>query len=97
MKKITMLVLIWVSFIGLKANNLSLDENKINTSQEVNFILNRIHEIQVMDKSQLGVGEKRILKKEVQEISQRLKILEPGIYLSVGALIVILLLLLILF
>lgn len=97
MKKITLFVLLLASFIGLNANALTIQENKINSIQEVNTILHRIHEIQVMDKSHLGTGEKRILKKEVVEMCQRLKVLDPGIYLSVGALIVILLLLLILF
>ena len=97
MKNLTLFILIWVSFIGLKANTPTIKENKNYANQEVNSIRDRIHEIQLMDKSHLGVGEKRILKKEIQEIRQRLKVLEPGIYLSVGALIVILLLLLILF
>jgi len=57
---------------------------------------NRLHEIKDMDKSKLSSSEKRELRKEVKEIKDAVKSRGGGIYLSVGAVIIILLLIIIL-
>ena len=61
---------------------------------EVATILHaRIHEIHEMDLKGLTRSEKRALRQEVREINNELKNLDGGIYLSVGAILIIILLL----
>lgn len=45
-----------------------------------------------MDKSELNKVEKRALRKEVKGIKKDLRALSGGVYLSVGAIIIVLLL-----
>jgi hypothetical protein len=59
-------------------------------------LLNRLDEINTMDKSELSGVEKRTLRKEVRGIKHELKQQNQGVYLSVGAIIIIVLLLLLL-
>ena len=56
----------------------------------------RIEEIKTMDKSKLSKSEKKALKREVREIRDEAKALSGGFYISVGALLVIILLLILL-
>jgi hypothetical protein len=65
-------------------------------SAEANALLNRLDEINAMDKSGLSRSEKKLLRKEVRSIKSELKTLNGGVYVSVGAIIIILLLLIIL-
>lgn len=60
---------------------------------EVKIMINRLEEIKAMDKSALTSVEKKELRKEVKEIKANLKSSNSGVYLSVGAIIVIILLL----
>ena len=60
-------------------------------------MIHRLDEIKEMNIEQMSSVEKAELKKEVQGIHKSLKALDGGIYLSVGAIIVILLIVLILF
>ncbi len=63
-------------------------------------LLLRLNEIKEMDKSKLNSSEKKALRKEVRAIKTELKATEAngkgGVYLSVGAIIIIALLLIIL-
>ena len=65
-------------------------------SQEVEDLYVRLDEIDQMDKSDLPRSEKKALRKEVKSIQQRLEELGNGVYISAGALILILILLIIL-
>lgn len=57
-------------------------------------LLNRLTEIQSLDKSKMTGREKRALRKEVRSIKKGLGELSGGgVYLSVGAIIIIILLL----
>lgn len=56
-------------------------------------IINRVTEIQQMDKSNLSTTEKRELKKELKDMKQKADGLNSRVYLSVGAIIIIILLL----
>ena len=56
-------------------------------------IVNRVTEIQNMDKSNLDATEKRELKKELKGLKQKADGLDKRVYLSVGAIIIIILLL----
>jgi hypothetical protein len=56
----------------------------------------RLNEINAMNKSELKSAEKKSLRKEVKSINRRMREISGGIYLSVGAVIIIVLLLVIL-
>jgi hypothetical protein len=65
-------------------------------SAEVNTLVMRVNEIKEMDKSKLNASEKRDLRKELRATRNRLKEISGGIYISVGALILIIILLVVL-
>ena len=56
----------------------------------------RLDEIRSLDKRTLSISEKRKLRREVKEIKKELAAMSGGIYLSVGAIILIALLLILL-
>lgn len=61
---------------------------------EVRVMLDRLHEIKEMDKSGLTRLEKKELRKEARAIKAALRTTGNGIYLSVGALLVIIIVIL---
>lgn len=63
---------------------------------EAQVLLNRLNEINAMDKAPLSGTEKRKLRKEVKTIKKELAQANGGVYLSVGAVIIIILLLILL-
>lgn len=65
-------------------------------SAAATVLVNRLHEIDAMDKTAMKGAEKRALRKEVRSINKELKTMADGVYLSVGAIIIIILLLIIL-
>ena len=62
-------------------------------SAAANVYLNRLIEIRDMDKSNLSSAEKRDLRKEVKSLKREIRSNSRGIYLSIGAVIIIILLL----
>lgn len=98
MKKLTLSVLT-IGLLSitttLKADNIPV-KLPVETSAESTVLLNRLDEINEMDKSDLKHGEKKVLRKEVRSIEKQLKKNNGGVYLSVGAIIIIILLLIIL-
>ncbi len=65
-------------------------------SAEANVMIARLHEIKALDLSSISTHEKKELRKEVRSIQQRLSDIGGGVYISVGAVILILILLIIL-
>jgi hypothetical protein len=63
---------------------------------EVKVMMNRLDEIKSMDKSELSSVEKKELRKEVRTIKKELKATGNGVYLSIGAILIIILLLILL-
>lgn len=61
-----------------------------------NSLIERLNEINTMDKSELNSKDKKELRKEVRTIKSQLNQLGEGVYLSVGAIIIIILLLILL-
>ncbi len=59
-------------------------------------LINRLNEIDAMDKSTMNSVEKRALRKEVRTIKKELSSSGGGVYLSVGALLLVIILLIIL-
>jgi len=68
----------------------------VTPTAEAQALLNRLEEINTMDKAPLSKTEKRELRKEVKTIKKELAQSNGGIYLSVGAVIIIILLLILL-
>ncbi len=66
------------------------------TSTEATQLLHRLDEIKTMDKSNLDRTEKKALRQEVKGIKKELRAVGGGVYLSVGAIIIIALLLILL-
>lgn len=62
----------------------------------VQQLTQRLEEIRSMDKSGLTRMEKKNMRKEVREMKKEMKALSGGIYLSVGAIIIVILLLILL-
>lgn len=62
---------------------------------EITVMLNRLEEIKDMDKSLLTRMEKKDLRIEVREIKKEVRSSGNGLYISAGAIIIILLILLI--
>ena len=65
-------------------------------SDEAVALMDRLDEINAMDKSELSLVERKELRKEVRDIKKDLKEMGSGIYISVGAAILIVLLLILL-
>lgn len=63
---------------------------------EIQVMLNRLEEIKDMDKSDMNRAEKKELRKEVRAINTEIRSSGKGLYISVGAIIIILLLIIIL-
>jgi hypothetical protein len=63
---------------------------------EAKTLLLRLDEINTMDMSKLKSSEKKSLRKEVRSINHKLKAIGGGVYISAGAAILILVLLIIL-
>jgi predicted PurR-regulated permease PerM len=59
-------------------------------------LIQRLEEINGMNKSEMTRLEKKGLRKEVKEIKKEMKVISGGVYLSVGAIIIIILLLILL-
>ncbi len=58
-------------------------------------LLTRLNEIKNMDRTNLGAAQKKEIRKEVRSIREQLKDIGGGVYISAGALILILILLII--
>ncbi len=60
-------------------------------------LITRLDEIKTMDKSTLNNAEKKALRKEVRSIDKSLRDVSGGVYISVGALLLIILILILIF
>lgn len=99
------MTLLSLTFVPLQTNaaNLAVPEKKEATraptpaeAAEAKALKSRLDEINALDKTELKAADKKNLHKEVRSIEKKLRELNGGVYLSVGALIVIILLLIIL-
>ena len=79
----------------LKGTKAVATESRMS-NEEANRLLGRLHEIRNMDRSKLSRDQKTDLRKEVQSIKEQVNQHRPGyfIYISLTALIIILLILL---
>lgn len=105
MKKLTLSLLIVVNTFTFFPTTLLGDGGKVTDSltlvQTIDSsnskeLLARLEEIKAMDMSAMSRVEKKELRKEVRSVKKQLGDNHDGVYLSVGAIIVIVLLLIIL-
>jgi len=75
----------------------TLVDPKSVESEKAEILLQRLNEINAMDKSNLKSPDKKNLRKEVRSIKDQLREIGDGVYLSVGAIIIIIFLLIVLF
>ena len=84
-------------FNSMATANEKIGDKPLTTEVAVDHqkLIDRLEEINSLDKSKLSRAEKKELRKEVKEIQKTMDI-GGGVYISVGALILIIILLIIL-
>ncbi|WJJ97367.1 hypothetical protein [Algibacter luteus] len=97
------LMLLVIAFCAFPNSVLAIEKPPINKTvksddipEEIKVLINRLNEIKALDKSALNRLEKKELRKEVRTIKQKVRSTGNGIYISSGAIILILLLIIIL-
>ena len=103
MKKFTVLfltVLLSLSLVSVYATTEIKPSAPLtaNTTEKAasKVLISRLNEIKELDKSNMTSSDKKALRTEVKTIKKQLKEYRGGIYLSLGAVIIIVLLLIIL-
>lgn len=105
MKKLTMYFLTLFMLLSIapiqtlmaaEPNAISKERNKKVASEEAKILLARIDTIKALDKSEMTRSQKKELRKEVRTIKANLADIGQGVYLSAGAIIIILLVLILL-
>jgi len=79
-----------------KSEPTSVPAPKPAESPEVKALELRLNEINAMDKSKMKSSEKKTLRKEVKTINHKMHDIGGGVYLSAGAIILIVILLIVL-
>jgi Flp pilus assembly protein TadB len=79
--------------VSAAAKNEPKTEMTAEQKAQLNQIVNRVEEIRNTDKSNLTRVEKKALRKELKEMKDKARALSGGVYLSVGAIIIVILLL----
>ncbi len=67
-----------------------------NTEARAIELKNRLEDIRALDKSKLSTKERKALRMEVKGIKKELSTMAGGVYLSIGAIVLIVLLLILL-
>ena len=101
MKKLPFYLMIMVLSIGVLPTTMFASEkkstaivtNSLEMPAEVKVMFNRLEEIKAIDRSSLNSSERKALRKEVRTIKADLKTTDNGVYFSIGAILIILLLL----
>lgn len=79
------------SFAAINIKPLS---DSLANARMLSNIVNRLTEIHGLDKNDLSINEKRQLKKELRDMKHKAEGLDKRIYISVGAIILIIILVL---
>lgn len=105
MKKLTLSIMTALTLLSFMPNQLNAETTSNPTTISVNpttepievvAMRARLDEINALDKSNLSSGERKQLRKEVRSLKGQLREVNGGVYLSVGAVIIIVLLLILL-
>ncbi|WP_143959349.1 hypothetical protein [Litoribacter populi] len=101
MKKIAYLLSLMMLFTAFApafaADNKEKEKLELTAEEKerLSEIENRVDEIKAMDFGDMSKAEKKGIKKELKELNKEAKQLSGGVYISVGAIILILILILI--
>lgn len=93
-KTIAVLFFLIISFPA--AASIAPADIPVNTEERAVQLQTRLEEIKAVDKESISRAEKKALRREVREIKKELAAIGGGVYLSVGAIIIIALLLILL-
>lgn len=104
MKNATLYVMIFLMSVSIipapiyaaEKNPTTISNPPKEVPAEVQVMLDRLKEIKAMDKSNMTRTEKKVLRKEVRSINAGLRSSGNGIYLSLGAILIIILLIILL-
>jgi hypothetical protein len=105
MKKIAiclMFTCLSLTFIPIQLNastpteSVTVPAPKPAESAEAKTLELRLNEINAMDKSKMKSAEKKSLRKEVKSINHKLRELGGGVYMSAGAIILVIILIIVL-
>jgi hypothetical protein len=92
------LIMMCISTASPAFSNAGTPGNELSTVPMPNaretYLLHRLQEIKDMTKHNLSRAEKKELRKEVKEIRKEIKASKNGVYLSLGAIVIIVLVLL---
>ena len=96
--KNTFLILVLAAIMPIQlyansTNTIPANEPKTEAEAYASKLIQRLEEIKAMDKSNLTRADKKNLRKEVRSIKEELRTTGNGVYLSIGAIIIILLIL----
>jgi hypothetical protein len=99
MKKITICILAMLLSCTFNPLNLGAQEpvktESAPEAKQAQQLMNRLEEIKKLDVRKMSHAEKRAVRKEVKTIKTKLHSIGGGVYISAGALILILILLII--
>ena len=93
------LMIMMLSLSAIVTVNATEKKPAINPTEipaEIQVMLNRLEEIKDIDKSELDRAEKKALRKEVRAINAEIRSTGNGLYISAGAIIIILLIVILL-
>ena len=101
MKKTRLYVMVMLLSLGAFTTVSASDKNLKTTTPteipvEIQVMLDRLEDIKEMDKSELNRADKKELRKEVRAIKSDIRASGNGVYISAGAIIIILLLIILL-
>ena len=102
MKRINVLLIAVMAFVlsstaAVKAEgNNKADAKPKMPESEMKVLVDRLEEIKTMDRSLMNRSEKKELRSEVREINEEIKRDGGGVYLSIGALLLVIVLLILL-
>lgn len=98
-------LIIVIALCNLTINNLSakshnetapMTKTEMSAKENSNILINRINEINAMDKSKLSKKEKSLLKSELKRMKNQVHSARNGIYISTGAVLLIILIIILL-
>jgi len=72
-----------------------IKSEKTSDAAQAKFLIHRLEQIKTMDAGKMSTTEKKAIRKEVKAIKNKLNDVGGGVYISAGALILIIVLLII--
>jgi len=89
-------MLLTIALPAISSEPVTTPEPAKTETPRANQLIQRLEEIKGMDRSEMSRLEKKSLRKEVKSIQKEMKVIKGGVYLSVGAIIIVILLLILL-